>query len=804
MSKFYFLGILFFFLSSTTAIAQYRISGYVHAALDSSKVMHCSVYLDPGNVHVFSNAEGYFEFNNIPNGTYTLTAKSVGVEHSKTTVTVTDRNAFVSLTLHINEQEVDEVTITGRSQNTTYMKSVENMGIYEGKKTEVIVVDSLVANISTNNARQVFSRVPGLNIWENDGAGIQLGIGGRGLDPNRTSNFNVRQNGYDISADALGYPESYYTPPVESIDRIQIVRGAASLQYGTQFGGLLNFMLKKPVEDKKIQLVARQTVGSFGFYNAFTSLSGTVNKLSYYTFFQYKKGNGWKPNSNFDVFNYYGNVNYNISERTSVGVDVTLMDYLAQQPGGLSDKMYNEDPRQSIRKRNWFKVNWNMLAVHFNHKFNKSNEVNVRLFGLSALRYSIGFRPYRVDIPDDGSERDLIKGAFTNWGVEARYLKHYKIGKRKSVLLLGTRYYHGFNHSVQGLGSKGSDADFSFVREDETNYDYTFPNQNIALFAENIIHLNDWISVTPGIRYEFIHTKASGYYGNIIRDNAGNVLDIIRIHEERINERQFLLGGIGVSIKPNPRMNIYGNITQNYRSITFNDMRISNPSSEIDPNMKDEKGYSADLGIRSERVNTLIYDFSLFYINYDNRIGEVLTYDATERVIRRRGNIGQARLYGIESYIECDVLTLLMPEIKNWGIGLFSNVAFIQSKYIKSDIVRVEGSQVEYVPQINAKFGARLKYKQFKASFQYGYVSDQYADATNEKIGGPTAVIGIIPAYEIMDLSFSYEFKIIKLEASINNIMDKPYYTRRATGYPGPGILPSDGRGFYLTAQIKL
>ena len=111
---------------------------------------------------------------------------------------------------------------------------------------------------------------------------------------------------------------------------------------------------------------------------------------------------------------------------------------------------------------------------------------------------------------------------------------------------------------------------------------------------------------------------------------------------------------------------------------------------------------------------------------------------------------------------------------------------------------------MEYVPAINAKLGTRFKYKQFKASFQYGYVSDQYADATNQKDGGVSAVAGLIPAYQIMDLSFSYEFKIIRLEASVNNLMDRPYYTRRATGYPGPGILPSDGRGFYLTVQIKL
>ena len=66
-------------------------------------------------------------------------------------------------------------------------------------------------NLSSNNARQIFSQVAGLNIYQNDDAGLQLNIGGRGLNPSRTANFNTRQNGYDISADVLGYPELLYS-----------------------------------------------------------------------------------------------------------------------------------------------------------------------------------------------------------------------------------------------------------------------------------------------------------------------------------------------------------------------------------------------------------------------------------------------------------------------------------------------------------------------------------------------------------------------------------------------------------------
>jgi Fe(3+) dicitrate transport protein len=789
------------------ANAQFSISGVVKTRKSNSPTQGCRVSLNAGSPSTVTDANGRFVFNDLQSGSYQLQTLFPEFQSVKQEVVISDQNIELEILLDTLYKTLEEVVVSQKKSDFgfTRMRAVENMGIYEGKKTEVILPEQLVANLATNNARQVFSRVAGLNIWENDGAGLQLSIGGRGLDPNRTSNFNVRQNGYDISADALGYPESYYTPPIEAVGKIQIVRGAASLQYGTQFGGLINFEMKKPIQDKKIELVARQSVGSFGFYNTFTSASGTLKKLSYYTFFQYKKSEGWRPNSSLNSVNYYADIDYKFTENTSIGLDFTHSDYLAQQPGGLTDAMFAADPRQSNRERNWFKVNWNLWAVHFDHKFNPSNEFNLRVFGLSAYRYSLGFRPNRVASVDDNSARDLIKGDFLNWGAEARYLKRYFVGDKLFVFLLGGRYYDGFNHSVQGLGSTGKDADFKFSNFNEgIANDYRFPNNNASLFIENIFYLTDKFSVTPGIRYEYIHTKAEGFYGSIQFDLAGNIISASRTDEVRNNGRQFVLGGVGLSYKPTAHLEIYNNISQNYRSITFSDMRTANPSAVIDPNLKDEKGYSLDLGLRTYETTFYNFDVSAFYLNYNNRIGEVQFADASNRVLRRRGNIGQAVIMGLESYGEVDFLRITNPKNQNLSAVVFGNAAFIHSKYKKSEIAGIVGKKVEFVPNVNLKTGLRVGYKKLKGSFQYTYLTEQFTEATNAREGGVSAVVGNIPSYYIMDLSLSYEFKKIKLEGNINNLTNNFYFTRRATGYPGPGILPSDGRSFFLSFQVKI
>src|SRR6478752_6900024 len=115
--------------------------------------------------------------------------------------------------------------------------------IYAGKKNEVILVDSLDANKAINNTRQILGRIPGLNIVETEESGFTAnGIATRGLNPNQSIEMNTRQNGYNISADVYGYNEAYYIPPMEAVSRIEMVRGAASLQYGAQFGGMVNYV----------------------------------------------------------------------------------------------------------------------------------------------------------------------------------------------------------------------------------------------------------------------------------------------------------------------------------------------------------------------------------------------------------------------------------------------------------------------------------------------------------------------------------------------------------------------------------
>ena len=760
-----------------------------------------------------TDPRGQFEIHSLLPGHYVIAVFLPGKQVARKELDIVNQDIQLDFKLDDLADELDEIRVDaeyGGVFGIRRLRAVETAALYDGKKNEVVMLNDVTANLATNNSRQIYSRVPGLNIWESDGAGVQMGIGGRGLSPNRNSNFNTRQNGYDIAADALGYPESYYTPPAQALERIEIIRGAASLQYGTQFGGLLNFVFKEGPANKPVDFTSLQTVGSFGFVNSFNSLGGTLGKARYYGFYQYKQSDGWRPNEQLTQHTAYGAVNYQVSDKLWVKPEFTYMTYLAQQPGGLTDAQFSNDPRQSNRERNWFHVDWRLWAVEANYSISSKTSINSRFFGLSARRDALG-NLGRIDRIDFGGNRDLLIDQFKNWGNETRLLHRYQLLDDLSVLLVGVRYYDGFTDRRQGEGNSGTDPDFEYMSADILEgSDFDLPNKNVSVFAENIFNVTPRFSIIPGIRFEYINTAAEGYYRNIVRDLAGNVLQDERIDENRESMRSFVFFGLGMSFKHSEQLELYGNASQNYRAINFNDIRVNIGSLEVDPDIKDERGYNIELGARGLIGRTFDYDVSLFHLSYEDRIGTTLRKEPNpqfnnlvDRIYRFRTNIADAKIYGVESYAEVDLYKLLVNPHAPVRLSLFANAAFITAEYKRSEENGIEGNNVELVPETNLKAGLIFSRKNLKLSYQFSFVSEHFSDASNA-IRTPTAIEGIIPSYSVMDASVQYTFRRYRIDAGVNNLTDEIYFTRRATGYPGPGIIPSAGRSFYLTAGIKI
>ncbi len=715
----------------------------------------------------------------------------------------------------IRQVNIPGIQITDqRAQYSLRMREVEGIGIFAAKKSDVVLPENANANLALNNTRQVLGKVPGLTLWENDGSGLQNNIACRGLSPNRSWEFNTRQNGYDISADNFGYPEAYYAPPMEAVRRIEIVRGASSLQFGPQIGGLLNYVLKNAPDDRRFSIESRQTAGSFGLFNTYNAIGGTLGKFQYFGYGQYRRGDGWRDNSGFETNNFHLNLGYNISEKLHLGLEVTRANYVLQQAGGLTDAQWADNPRQSLRSRNWFSAPWTTAALRLDWNPGKQTKLQTRLFGLSGERNSIGFlqnitvRDTILATTGQYANRQIDRFDFNNLGLESRLLHEYHWLGNQHALAAGVRLYQADQQRRQrGKGDTGTDYNLD-LQTDAFPFDINFGTQNAAVFVENIFRKGR-LALIPGLRYEFIRAKAEG---RINRNTDGS--PVLAKPEQR--DRQLLLAGLGAEIHLWGHTEFYLNTATSYRPVLFSDLVPGATLDEIDPALKDGKGHQMDFGFRGDWKEWLRFDVGVYWLNYQNRIGTLnLLKPDGKTTFLYRTNVGQSRSYGTELYMEIDLLKPFTQQ-NRWGnVQVFAALSWMNTRYGNFEtstvqngaVVRgnLKNNRVEYAPDYVHRMGITYSYRTFSTSFSINSMSAVFTDAGNTVVPSANGQAGQLPAYRVMDWSANWHIgKYYLLSAGVNNLSDARYATRRASGYPGPGLLPADGRSFYVTVGVKI
>ncbi len=691
-----------------------------------------------------------------------------------------------------------------------FLGPIQGTNIYSGKKNEVIHLNQLDADLSSNNYRQIMAKVPGVSIWESDGSGIQTSVSTRGLSPNRSWEFNVRQNGVDISSEVFGYPEAYFTPPTEALEKIEIVRGAGSLQYGPQFGGMLNYVTKRYLGSKTFSFESQQTIGNYGLYNAFNAIGGKIKNFSYYGYLHHRSADGWRQNSQYRTTTGHISLSYTFSPKLNATLEYSHMDYKSQQPGGLTDSMFLENAQQSNRSRNWMGTPWNTAALHVDYSLNEKSKISLKLFYINAQRNSVGFLR-DVFVPDslNGSyfnNRQVDRDWYKNIGGELRFLQKYNLFGNESALSAGMRVYTGETTRKQGgIGSVHSDFDLEIVSRQTSNlgsFDYrrelNFTTRNGAAFIENMFQLTKNLSITPGIRLEYINSGASGI---IDRPTLGVSIAVPN------QIRTVILAGAGAEYKVSKSSNLYANFSQGFRPVTFAEFTPAATTDSIDSNLKDASGYNIDFGYRGTIKEFLTFDVGAFYLFYDNRIG---TINVNNKNLRT--NIGASVSKGIESFVELDVTRIFWEKSKVGTLKIYGNVAFIDARYTRWDDPAAlvdsskdfTGNYVENAPRTINRFGLTYKYNRFSLNFQLNQVGEVYTDALNTELSNARATIGKINGYQVMDVSCTYLINgKYNVKAGVNNLTDERYATRRAGGYPGPGLLPANGRTLYFSIGVK-
>lgn len=695
------------------------------------------------------------------------------------------------------------------SSEISYLPRSSGSVLYVGKKNTVVNMDKVQASLSNNNMRQVMARVPGIHVWESEGSGIQIGMATRGLSPNRSWEFNVRQNGYDIAADPYGYPEAYYAPPLQAVRQVVVVRGHGALQFGPQFGGMLNYVLRNGSEIKSgTQFETYQTVGTNGLLGSYNAVGGQNEKSHYYVFANYTGGDGWRDNSQFRSGVLSGSFTRKLGKNIQITAELTHNGQRMQQAGGLTDSDFAKNPRASMRSRNWLDIRWTTAALTTSLRLSNRTTLDVKTFLLSGARSSVGYlRPINIaDTVNSATgmqnSRTIDKDTYSNLGMEARVLHSYRIGKHEADFSGGIRIFKGNTGRLrEGKGSTASGYD-PYPTDSKWPKAYDYNSFNVAAFAENNFRIGR-LEIVPGIRFDYLGAAVDGHNGF-----AANGTPILLLPEKR--ERVIVLGGIGMEYKLTKNILGFANITQAYRPMLFSDLTAPAGTDSIDPALKDANGFNADLGFRGRIGNWLTYDAGVYYLRYNNRIGSVSRQHSDGSFFQYRTNVGNSGSAGVEILLEMNLWEALHIRSKKTELSGFISYALNRSTYGSLRITTKSGNSlvtndfsgniVENAPLHVLRTGIRFQTGGSSFSLQTAITGETYTDAANTVVAGPHAQNGLLPSYRVTDFHWQHSFrKNWQVKFALNNIFNAYYATRRSGGYPGPGLLPADGRNASFT-----
>jgi Fe(3+) dicitrate transport protein len=743
-------------------------------------------------------ANGRFEFARVRAGSYVLTFERDSFATHRMSVSVGDSALTLDVVLSRRAagevaSELEPVIVTARAAPLRpaigNLPDIRGAEIFAGKKTEMIEVDSLVMNSAQDVSRQLFSRAPGANITETASSGFPSnGIAFRGLNPVQSVEMNVRQDGVNIVADLYGYPETYYTPPAEAMERVELVRGSSSLQFGPQFGGVIDYVLRDGAPHSSLSMKARETGGSFGMFNSYLSLEGGKDKWTYFAYGQYRSQSGWRPNSDLSQVSAAGKLTYHASDRLSLGLSYSLLRNQIHMPGGLDDAQFDENARASYRARNWLASPWNIVALDGDYQLSASTRITSSLSFMSSQRYLVWRNedggPSAIDAVDPETNefvpRELEWEHFTNVTNETRLIHSYDLFGQSHAIAAGFRIFGGDLHRQEGgLGSTGSDFDMHLVGGPYET-DMKFGNFNAAAFAENELHLTPKLSITPGARVEFLHSTARGHTDTTSSPRSKN--------------RTFVLFGAGAQYQSSASTSIYANVTQAYRPIEYSYLTPFASLTRIDPDLEDPKGYNVDLGWRGSLGDVVQFDLGLFDLEYRNRIGLVSGVDSTGAPFTERTNVATSTHRGVEAYVSLSLTSLLRSDRTTGSLDLYDALGYTHARYSSGEFA---GNSVEFAPTVVNRAGLTYARGRGTLGLQWSYVSRQFTDANNTVVS-EDADVGVVPAYQLVDISAKWQLtRLIGLDFGVNNVANLSYFTMRTTEYPGPGIIPGTGRSFY-------
>jgi Fe(3+) dicitrate transport protein len=630
-----------------------------------------------------------------------------------------------------------------------------------------IVSAQTVIKTQPLNTGELLRRVTGVRVREEEGAGLRLNIGVRGLDPTRSRRVLLLEDGVPIALNPYGEPDSYYSTPVERIRAIEVVKGSGSILYGPQsVGGVVNFLtLTAPNEAR---LTVEGQLGQRMYRKALVRYGDTVGDTRFVAQAMYKGSDGIRD-MDFSAVDAFGKVSFPTGQRGEATLKVTVYNETSSSTYvGLTQPMFLADPRKgTIAPDDRFDVRRYDVSLVHEQTFSENTKLRTLLFGYVTDRV---WRRQNYDrFRDPATEYVRIEGDPAQPGSEIFFRDHSIINDRKyDVLGIEPVLQHrletgkvrhtltaGARFLTEGARRKQLVTRAAVSDSGDLVYDETHRTYALAAYAQDRIAFTDWLLVTPGVRVEHADFdrrigRTTVEDGSVVTDTGGTSSDTS------------VLPGLGIVIGT-PRLSGFAGIFEGYAP-----PRVSQA---ITPTGKDarlgsERSINYEVGVRASPWKWAKMDATLFLMSFQNQLvsGTAASGDVTELV-----NGGATRHLGGEV-----AATVKIGQAARWPVALDLTGQYTYSRATFVGELS-NGKLLPYAPEHSASMILDVEHPfGIGAQVSWSYTGDQYADAFETVEPDPTGRKGLIPGYHALDLNLRFAHAKTGLTASliIKNLLD--------------------------------
>jgi Fe(3+) dicitrate transport protein len=776
-----------------------RLSGQISdengAALAGSNVLLESRDLRFARETV-SDARGNFVFENVYPGNYQITASATNFAATVKNLKISaSENSIVNLVLN-PARIAAEVSVT-----TSYLAGTpESLSEIPGSIERLAPQQLETARVF--NFSETLRKISGVNVRDEEGFGLRPNIGIRGTNPTRSTKILLLEDGLPLSYAPYGDNASYYHPPIERYESVEVLKGAGQIAYGPQtIAGVVNYITPNPSARPTFNF--KLEGGNRKFLSGGAGFSGTFGKFGAILNFNNKRGAGARENTFFKLYDFTSKATYAINESHALTAKFTFFREDSNLTyTGATEAEYALNPRGNIFKNDFFygrRYGFSLQhAAVLNSKVNLTTNFYSNYFSRDWWRQSSNSsqRPNRLNVdPDCRSLADLNttcgnEGRLRDYltiGIEPRLNADFKVGAVKNELQIGFRVHREDQERLQKNGDLPASRDGATLENNE--------RQALA-FSGFVQHRFIWkdFAFTPGVRIEKIEYERT----NRLANNGAGATGKTTITE--------VVPGFGAAYSGLRKTTIFAGVHRGFAPPRAEDV-VTNAGGVVD--LDSELSWNYEIGVRTRPFRGVELASTFFRNDYQNQIvaasiagGTASTNggETLQQGFEFSGQIDSGAIFRSPHNFYFRQSYTFLPIAEFRGEQRLSSVtsAATLNLYcpaptrISAAFCSVTGNRLPYAPKTLLTTSAGYSHPSGVDAFvENVFIGRQFGDDLNAINPTPNAQLGAIQAQTYWNATANYKVERWKTTffATAKNIFDRTFIVDRSRG-----ILPSQGR----------